>query len=534
MAAVNPRDDKPWLNPVFRVVHGATIADRILASGEHELVIALKLGELEGTGMVPSNRMQERLDRFLITCEDKERAIANFAMGKSLCTDAKIVYCRYFTPVGQAANDNVERKDRPVLPRMHSGPFTPEAAGGIMKDVASWITSTAITPVPELSLAAAVAFIGGMFGDRALGPTESGTNLFLTTIMKSGGGKGHPPKRIIELASLAGKQGAVTNGDPTSYAAIERILRRNKSTVVVMDEFGITLQDVNGKSGAASASIRKFLLAIYDQANSLFHGRTYASADTKPDDSPIEGPALTVLGMTTEETLRDGLSEDSVSSGFLNRFLFVTGTRPADIRLPGLSRRSKKPPKELVERLTKANAGFPVGADAGNLAFMKKAIVPFEGDEDGEAYKLWGEIFMWQNWQGWSRQESNINGRAAENTVRLATIRAISRDPLAPVIEVEDVEWGWGIVHNSIQVVTDLVQRMAGSESEALRNAIVAALESAPDKTFAWSHLLQREGVRKAKSEEVSAALMWLIETGKVRSSAGDRKPGNRMKFTLA
>jgi hypothetical protein len=42
---------------------------------------------------------------------------------------------------------------------------------------------------------------------------------------------------------------------------------------------------------------------IYDQADSTFDGRQYASADSKKDDSPIEGPALTILGMTTASTL---------------------------------------------------------------------------------------------------------------------------------------------------------------------------------------------------------------------------------------
>jgi HK97 family phage prohead protease len=134
-----------------------------------------------------------------------------------------------------AANDNHPGAEPPrilpVLPRMHSAPFTPEAAGGLLADISRWITDTAIIPVPELSLCSAIALIGGMFGDRALGPTRSGLNMFLTTVMGVASGKGHAPKSIIQLATVAGKPGAVTNGDPTSYAAIERMLRRNSSTV---------------------------------------------------------------------------------------------------------------------------------------------------------------------------------------------------------------------------------------------------------------------------------------------------------------
>lgn len=71
---------------------------------------------------------------------------------------------------------------------------------------------------------------------------------------------------------------------------------KNSSTVVVMDEFGLVLQDVNGKrANAASASIRKLLLAIYYLADAVFHGRQYASADTRA----IANPSATAGSLST-------------------------------------------------------------------------------------------------------------------------------------------------------------------------------------------------------------------------------------------
>jgi len=432
-----------------------------------------------------------------------------------------------------AANDNVpatEPRALPSLPKMHPDPFNPESAGGLLADVSRWITSTAIIPVPELSLTSALALLGGMFGDKALGPTRSGLNLFLTTVMGVASGKGHAPKSIVALASSAGKPGAVTNGDPTSYAAIERMLRKNSSTVVVMDEFGVTLQDINAKrTNAASASIRKFLLAIYDQADSVFHGRQYASDETKKDDSPIDGPALTVLGMTTPTTLYAGLSDASLNDGFLSRFIFIEGTGPSEIKPPTLNRKAQMP-TSLVAALKKAQTDFPKTKGFGS----KKLMIPFEGGESGDAYTLWTQVFLWQHDRGWDEREHHINGRAAENTIRLASIRAVSRDPSSPEITQEDVAWGWAIVHRSIQIVTEGVNRhMSGSTAEALRKAIVRALEAAKDNTLPWSFLLQREGVSSAESDEVSKALQWLIDTGKVASMKPQAKPGARGSFKL-
>ncbi|AZO57703.1 DUF3987 domain-containing protein [Mesorhizobium sp. M8A.F.Ca.ET.057.01.1.1] len=439
----------------------------------------------------------------------------------------------------EAANDNVSgatepARSVPTPPAMCPDPFSLENAGGLLAEVADWITSTAIIPVEELSLTAAISLLGGMFGDKALGPTRSGLNLYLATVMGVASGKGHAPKSIIALASNAGRPGAVTNGDPTSYAAIERMLRKNISTVVVMDELGVTLQDVNSRhKNSAAASIRKFLLTIYDQADTVFHGRQYASDETKKDDSPLVGPALSILGMTTPTTLYAGLSDDSLSDGFLSRFVFIEGAGPDQIVAPKLNR-TVKLPRDLIAKLKLAFESFPKVPRDGTQLHNPKYQIPFEGEGDGEAYKRWTEVFDWQHDRAWSIREYHVNGRAAENTIRLATIRAVSRRPSDPVITVDDVEWAWAIVHRSIQVITDGVERhMAGSMAEALRKAIIRALSQAKETTLPWSQLLQREGVSHADSEDVAKALTWLIETGKVVDLSGRSKPAARASFKL-
>ncbi len=428
-----------------------------------------------------------------------------------------------------AANDNVPT-DLSSTPRMHPDPFTPQAAGGLLSEIATWVSKTAIVPVPELSLAAAIALLGGCFGKKAIGPTNAGVNVYFATLLATAGGKGHPPKAIRALGDLCGATGAVSNGDPTSYAAIERMLRKSISTVAVLDEFGILLQDINGKNqNSASASIRKMLLAIFDQSNSVFDGRIYASSETKKDDGPLVGPALTVLAMTTPSTLYAGLSAASVADGFINRFIFVTGARDENgIRVPSLDV-NLKPPATLVASLQRAITDFPKPSAGGST----KAKVPFDGGEQGDAYKRWGEIFMWQHRPGWDEVYNDINGRAAENTVRLATIRAISRDAQNPAISLDDVEWAWAIVHRSIELIANGVTRhMSSSPAEALRKCIVEILREAPDCTIAYSALLRRKGVRGSALREVDEALQYLIESKEIKI-LGRPKPGAGSKFQL-
>lgn len=416
----------------------------------------------------------------------------------------------------KAANDNAVHVD---LPAMHPAPFTPEAAGGLLSDIAKWITSTAIVPVPELSLASAIALLAGIFGKVALTPTRAGINVYLTTLLGTAGGKGWPAKAIRALSDQPGTAGAVTNGDPTSFAAMERILRKNSSTVVVFDEFGITLQDVNAThKNSVAAGIRKFLLAIYDQANSVFDGRIYANAETKKDEAPLVGPALTVLGMTTIDTLYAGLSQASIADGFLNRFMFITSTPHDGPIVPPKLDSQTKPPKHLKEALASAKSVFPGG--------MNKTVVPMDGGEDGEAYRRWGQIFVWQQ-----LSQSELAGRAAENSIRLATIRAISRNPANPSVRVDDVEWGWAIVYSSLCLVEDGVSKyMAASPAEALRKAILAVIETAPNG-IPYSKLLTRKGVSGANSRDLFDALIWLISSEQIEDLSTNKHPGSGSKF---
>lgn len=428
------------------------------------------------------------------------------------------------------ANDNHKE---PAPPPMHPDPFTPSAAGGLLGDIARWVTETAIIPVPELSLSSAIALLAGLFGKKALTPTEAGVNIYLTTLMATAGGKGHPPKAIRRLAGQLGAAGeaAVVNGDHTSYAAIERTLRRSPSTAIVMDEFGLTLQDVNAKHrNSVAASIRKFLLAVYDQANSMFDGRIYASAEAKKESEPIDGPALTVLGMTTITTLYEGLTEASVSDGFLNRFLFVSAVDEERVVRPPKLKRESGIPTDLVKDLEQAITKFPKGASATGRE-DRKWIVPMEGGDHGEAYALWAEIFLWQYNKYWAGDERDIIARASENTIRLATLRAISLNPQHPEVTRDDIYWAWGVVYRSVQIIKEGVKKhLSSSPAEALRKAILEALQGAGEAGLAYSRLMAKKGVSGADTRQYEEAIKWLLQSGQMTFS-GKPKPGPGCKF---
>ncbi|MBS7702653.1 hypothetical protein [Chelatococcus asaccharovorans] len=133
----------------------------------------------------------------------------------------------------------------------------------------------------------------------------------------------------------------------------------------------------------------------------------------------------------------------------------------------------------------------------------------------------------------WDETERHINGRAAENTLRLATLRAISRNPAAPAVAVDDIEWGFAIVHRSIAIISDGISRhMAASPAEALRNAVKEALRDKPNG-LAYSLLLQRQGIRKADNRLLKDALRWLLDAQEIIDVSGNHEPGKGSRFRL-
>jgi hypothetical protein len=95
--------------------------------------------------------------------------------------------------------------------------------------------------------------------------------------------------------------------------------------------------------------------------------------------------------MTTPETLFADLSESSITDGFINRFIFTTGSAPAIVAPPKLVR-DNRPAKVLIDSLKEAQTACPRSDE-----LMAKLSVPFDGGEGGNAHKRWNEVFQWQH-----------------------------------------------------------------------------------------------------------------------------------------
>ncbi|CCM76253.1 bifunctional DNA primase/polymerase [Rhizobium mesoamericanum] len=422
-------------------------------------------------------------------------------------------------PLPAAANDDEPLEDdQPAdLPPMHPVPFTSEAAGGLIGEIADWILATSRRKVPEFAVMAGIAFMSAFYGRRVVGPTDAGVNLYINGIAGPGFGKEAPQQRLSTLLSDTGLSFMQGPGEVTSARAIEKVMRRCPVTLMLWDEMGEVLESVNSSgSGNWAKTIRKAMLEVYSKSTGVWTCKEDANQESVA--KPIYAPALTIMGMSTPVTFFGGLSEKNLSDGFVARMLFIA---PSDRIRANPKDGGLNAPSKLVDAVAAAGKAFSwPGMDAQGKwrqADFKPsfATVPW-ADESAE--QAWLAIEDWQI-DECERDASRdgIIGRAAENTVKLATLRALSRSPANAAVTAEDVSWAWGIVHASIRAVEEGVDHyMSSSTFEELCKAILDYLRTHRSGKMYKSKLLEKKRIAKHDDRAVNSALDRLKATGAI------------------
>jgi len=390
---------------------------------------------------------------------------------------------------------------------------------GLLGDIARWSQTYAFRPVPEFAQPAAIAVLAALFGRRWATPTGLGLNLYLVAVAETGAGKDAligAPRALLAEAKFRHLLGP---GDFASDAAIEKSLRARPSQLMPLDEFGKLAQAMMGRNAPAFAKLAaKSLLEIYprSQPGSEWTGKARASDDYDAAADPIHSPTLSLLGVSTIEGFFDGMSQQSLDDGFLNRLTLVRAGKPGP-RQHDPARLC--PPPALLEALIGAyESSQPSGDLAGGAARIASAAprIQFATWADDEARCAIADVELWED-NAADAGRRGVAGRAAEQTQKIATLRALSRSPSAPTVTAEDIEWAFEMVRASIETIeAGAREMMAGSDFEALVQAVERAIIVKGHVGLAWSELLRAKGVRKVEDRFVEAAIKRLEATYRI------------------
>jgi hypothetical protein len=404
-------------------------------------------------------------------------------------------------------------------------PFTAHAVGGLMGQLTDWILSTSRRKSPEFAVMASIAFMSAFYGRRVVGPTGCGVNLYLAGIAGPGFGKEAPLQRLVRVLQDADMSFLVGAGEVSSSSAIEKILRRKPAVVMPWDEIGDVLESINAKGpGNWAATIRKAMLELYSKSTGVWFGKETMDEDRV--GSPIHCPSLTVIGTSTPTRFYGGLSDKNLNDGFAARIIFIS---PKDRPERGNPRDNGLiVPQILRDAILTANKVFPWpgmnSAGKWRMPDTSPSLVEISWKDDN-AERAWLDLEDWQE-EEIDRDESRdgIVGRAAENAVRLATLRALSLDPVHAAVSVSDVEWARAIMMSSIRAVDDGVAKyMTSSAFESLCQSILMALRSSSCGSLYRAELLKRRGIRGADTKMFKDAIVRLQETGDIEPTDGAR-----------
>ncbi|MBP2303442.1 PriCT-2 domain-containing protein [Azospirillum picis] len=345
--------------------------------------------------------------------------------------------------------------------------------GGVMVD---WINRTARKPQPELAILNVLAALGAVYGRRYKTDTEIRTNLFTLGMVQTGAGKDHSRKLITKLFMSAGLGRLLAGDDVHSGSGVMRALAERPSCLAQWDEFDELLQRIATEK--QSSGIKKKLLQAYSSSSGAMLGAEYADAKIARVD--VMEPHLNLYCTATPDGVFNTLSSKSVVDGFLNRFIVVTARRAA--------RQSKiadsTPPGWLLEEMKHHAGAKPEGA--GNLVGVmatRADIAPTYTivTTDPAATDMLDDAEDWQDEQlAGADPARDLYGRLRENANKVAAIRAISRDPIAPRITAEDARYGLALVGHSAERLAEQVKhRVADGPREALVKKVRRLIEAA-------------------------------------------------------
>lgn len=327
--------------------------------------------------------------------------------------------------------------------------------GGLIGDIADWIVETAPLPNRKLALAAAIAFVSLVCSRHRETPGfAGGLQLFTICTGQTGIGKDWPMKAIDRLAIETGLQALIKSGKLTTSLAVEREIEQCATHLIVADEVG---RRIFGKAGHKRAStyessMTDLFLELWS-CNPVSVFRTTSRAQSSA--ATIEGPAISLFGVSTHRDFYTSIGRASVDNGMVNRLLIIEADKRAKLRsIDGAA--AKHPPRHIIDAVAALKPPEP-SAGTGSLIMGIQAYMSSSGVTPRPV--PWGQEAAQQRWEAFREDMLTLSdrneetapfvSRAAEMVLRLACIHALSRFGPEAAVMLDSIEWAIAVVNES-------------------------------------------------------------------------------------
>ena len=370
--------------------------------------------------------------------------------------------------------------------------------------------------------------------------TESNlrSNLYIVGIADSGSGKNHAREIINEVFFEAGLAHHLGGNKIASGAGLLTALHRQPAILFQIDEFGMFLSAAadRKRSPRHITEILDNMTELYTAAGGVFLGAEYANRDGSNDRRDINQPCLCVYGTTTPLHFWGALQGANVVDGSLARFLIL----PSDEDYPdeNLAAGIRQTPAALIHGLKTLAAGG--GLQMGNLTGMTPgqttAVNPITvpmSDEAKARFKELSARLTEELRAARGTAFTAILARIGENSLKLALIVAVGRNPARPIIDLSAAEWAIGFVrHFAARTMEAIERHVADTETEAHLKRLKEIIRAAGAKGITKSEITRSSQWLKARDRD--EILLTLIESGDITTGMRDTGGRRAMVYRLS
>lgn len=380
-----------------------------------------------------------------------------------------------------------------------SNPMNLHSVGALLADLRDWITNTSpIYQNEDMSLASAISIISTLAGRRFGSPTGCTLNLYMIMLAGTGVAKNRPIQAPNDVFIEIGKP-HLCAGAFASSSALEQELARSPCILASIDEVAnllfarTTNKSAFSYKSALSGVLRKLWTIGF---------RNYIGLNTVKDKGAanINMPHFGILGASVAEEFFKALGgQGNMDNGLYNR-LTIPPIGPSVKRI-GRAPMQPKLDDGLKDHLRRVGAV----AVQRNMAFQAN-----QGPQELPPQQIdWADEVAQANQESFrdAIDERSVRApaiapivrRTAEQAVRFATIRAISRESEKTEVIKEDVYWGVSFAVASAKVaIASALKHMTENAAQANYMKIKNYLDDLW-KSKGGNNVTRRDLIRKVK-----------------------------------
>lgn len=384
---------------------------------------------------------------------------------------------------------------------------------GILGDIFDYYNSTSGIAQPGFAVQTALAVCSVILGRSYKTSLENYPSLFLLNVGKSGTGKEHAKTVVEKILFQCGHQNLIAGDGYTSAGAVFSALLDKPRHVSVIDEFGRYLEagrDMKGGNHNQREANTKLMESI-GRAHSVIRPPTYSSMTLKKDQAAelknrqVFNPSITLLTMTTPETLFRTLDMGAIKDGFVNRFIISVSDAQRAVRkhmqpIPVPMRIS-----EWIMDVTKRHGRLHSAADPAMTV-----VLEFSDDA----------ICIQNEFQQYCIDKANylerfgmaeLPGRSNEMAMRISLIVALAENPGALVISGPDMAWAVKYIKSCLEITIEKLKvSISSSQFEGDKKEILADLRDRGAEGITWTAMQKNAPYSRHKQKDLREILIAL------------------------